>query len=312
MKIMFMGTPDFACEILKSLYESDYDIIAVVTQPDKPKGRGYTLQPPPVKEYAERNGLKVYQPNTLRSDDFYTLLGELSPDLIIVAAYGKILPANVLNFSKYGCINVHASILPKYRGAAPIQRAIINGEKTTGVTIMQMDDGIDTGDMLLTAEIDITSEDNFETVHDKLAKIGGQALIETLVMLERGEITPIKQNDAESTYAAKIEKSECLIDFAMSATAIHNKIRGLSPFPLAYSVLNDKKIKFVSSAINQGESDLPNGTVVSLDKGVITVSCGENLIDITVVLPEGKNKMNSADFINGRKINLGDKFEVAK
>lgn len=312
MKIMFMGTPDFACEILKSLYESHYDIIAVVTQTDKPKGRGYILQPPPVKEYAERNGLKVYQPNTLRSDDFYTLLGELSPDLIIVAAYGKILPANILTYAKYGCINVHASILPKYRGAAPIQRAIINGEKVTGVTIMQMDEGIDTGDMLLKAEIEITDNDNFETVHDRLAKIGGQALIDTLVMLERGEVNPIKQNDAESSYAAKIEKSDCLIDFNISATAIHNKIRGLSPFPLSYSVLNGKKVKLVSSAINYNKSDLPNATVVSLDKGVITVACGENLIDITAVLPEGKSKMSSADFINGRKIKIGDKFGVEK
>jgi len=305
MKIIFMGTPEFAQIILHSLCAA-HDVIAVITQPDKPKGRGYALQPPPVKIYAEANGLTVYQPNTLRGDEFQNLLTELSPDVIIVAAYGKILPPNVLEFPRYGCINVHGSLLPKYRGAAPIQRAIMNGETVTGVTIMQMADGIDTGDMLLPAEVSITADDNFETVHDKLAIAGCTALMETLSRID--ELQPIKQNDDDATWADKIDKGECGIDFSATAAGIHNKIRGLSPFPLAYGVLNGKKIKFVSSKVNGKSYDVPYGTVVSLDGGIITIACGEGAIDIDCVLPEGKNRMKSADFINGRGVTVGMRF----
>ena len=312
MKIIFMGTPDFAKVILQSLYESEHEVTAVMTQPDKPKGRGYAVQASPVKIYAEQNGLKVYQPNSLRGADFEELLRELSPDAIIVAAYGKILPVNVLEFPKYGCINVHGSILPKYRGAAPIQRAIMNGETVTGVTIMQMNDGIDTGDMLLAEEVTISADDNFETVHDQLAIAGSKALLETLSLIEKGEITPVKQNDDEATHAPKIEKSECAVDFSADAVTMHNMIRGLSPFPLAYSGLNGKKIKFISSSYNEKNYDVPNGTVVSLDNGVITVSCGNGSIELDSVLPEGKNRMTASDFINGRKINLGDIFTEAE
>lgn len=305
-----MGTPDFAQVILKALHESGHDIIAVMTQPDKPKGRGYTVQSSPVKIYAENNGLKVYQPKTLRGDDFMKLLGDIFPELIIVAAYGNILPKNVLDFPKYGCINVHGSLLPKYRGAAPIQRAIMNGEKTTGITIIQMDEGIDTGDMLLMSpEVEILNDDNFQTLHDKLADAGSKALLETIAQLESDLLLPIKQNDDEATYAPKIEKNEYSIDFSLPAEDIHNKIRSLSPSPLAHSVLNGKKIKFISSAVNDKTYTSPHGTVVSLDNGVITISCGKGSIDIVTVLPEGKNKMNSSDFINGRKINVGDIFE---
>ena len=306
MRIIFMGTPEFAQIILESLHKSEHEIVAVLTQPDKPKGRGYEVQPPPVKIYAEANGLKVYQPNTLRGAEFQNLLTELSPDVIIVAAYGKILPPNVLEFPKYGCINVHGSLLPKYRGAAPIQRAIMNGETVTGVTIMQMADGIDTGDMLLPAEIEITADDNFETVHDKLAAVGSKALLETLSRIDC--IQPIKQNDADATHAPKIEKNECGIDFSGKAIEIHNKIRGLSPFPLSYAILNGKKIKFISSKVNDKTYDLPCGTVAALDNGIITISCGEGSIDIDTLLPEGKKRMKSADFINGRQIAVGDIF----
>ena len=308
MKMIFMGTPDFAKVILQTLYESKHEVIAVLTQPDKPKGRGYAVQSSPVKTYAEQNGLKVYQPNSLRDSEFEELLKELMPDVIIVAAYGKILPVNVLEFPRYGCINVHGSILPKYRGAAPIQRAIMNGETVTGVTIIQMNDGIDTGDMFLKEEISISTDDNFETVHDKLAAAGSKALLETLSLIETGGIIPIKQNDSEATYAPKIEKSECAVKFSADAVSVHNMIRGLSPFPLAYGVLNGKKIKFISSSHNEKSYNVPNGTVVALDNGFITVSCGSGSIDLDSVLPEGKNRMTAVDFINGRKINIGDIF----
>jgi methionyl-tRNA formyltransferase len=308
MRIIFMGTPEFAKIILETLYKSEHEIIAVMTQPDKPKGRGYAVQASEVKIYAEENKLPVYQPNTLRGDDFENLLRELSPDVIVVAAYGKLLPVNVLEFPKYGCINVHGSILPKYRGAAPIQRAIMNGETVTGVTIMQMAEGLDTGDMFLKEEFAILPDDNFETVHDKMALAGCKALLETLSLVEKGAITPIKQNDAEATHAEKIEKSECAVNFDISAQNVHNMIRGLSPFPLAYGVLNGKKVKFISSKYNKKSYDVQCGTVVALDNGVITIACAEGSVEIDSVLPEGKNRMKSADFINGRKVSVGDRF----
>lgn len=307
MKIMFMGTPDFALEILKSLHESAHEVTAVVTRPDKPKGRGYSVQPSPVKIYAESKNLPVYQPKSLRGDEFYNLIREISPDVIVVAAYGNFLPLNVLEFPKYGCINVHASILPKYRGAAPIQRAIMNGETVTGVTIMQMNEGIDTGDMLSFAEIDILPDDNFQDVHEKLAVAGSVALLKTIEKIGCGEINPIKQNDEEMTYAPKIEKFEYVIDFTLSAVDVHNKIRALSPFPLAYSKLNGKILKFVSSKINMNVSGM-SGTVLAIENGVITVACGIGAIDILTLIPEGKKKMSASDYINGRKISVGDIF----
>ena len=204
MRILYMGTPDFAIPTLKALFESGEEIVGVITQTDKPKGRGYTLTPPPVKVYALEKGLEVYQPATCKDDAFAELLKKLDPELIVVVAYGKILPKNVLDYPKHGCINVHGSLLPKYRGAAPMQRAIIEGEKITGVTIQQMDVGIDTGDMLYKSEVEITEDDNFESIHDKLSLCGADALIETVKLIKEGKAVREKQDDSLATYAAKI------------------------------------------------------------------------------------------------------------
>ena len=308
MKILFMGTPDFALFSLCALVEAGEDIIGVVTQPDKPKGRGYTLTPPPVKVYALEKNIPVYQPNTLRGEEFANLLEELSPDLIVVVAYGKILPANVLDFPKYGCINVHGSLLPAYRGAAPMQRAIMEGQTETGITTMMMDVGLDTGDMLLVGKVAIEENDNFETIHDKLGECGAQTLLATLKELRAGTLTRIKQDDSLATYAAKIEKADCLIDFTKSANEVHNQIRGLSPIPLSFTYTPDgKMLKVTSTEIAKREGTLaPCGTVLSLTGGKIEVACGVGSINILSVLPEGKKRMAASDFLNGRKIAVGD------
>ena len=308
MKIMFMGTPDFALFSLKKLYDEGHEIAAVITKPDTPVGRKYVLTAPPVKRWALEKGLTVYQPTTLKGDEFAALLSEIDPEMIVVVAFGKILPENVLNYPKYGCVNVHGSLLPEYRGAAPMQRAIIDGKKVTGITTMFMAAGIDTGDMLMKAEIEIGENDNFEVIHDRLGQVGADLLIETVTRLEKGEIVPEKQDDALANYAAKIEKSDCLINFDSDANTVHNLIRGLSPIPLAFTHTPDGKIlKIVASAIADAdcENSVPSGSVIALD-GKITVACGKGRIDLLTVVPEGKSKMNSADFIRGRKIAIGD------
>ena len=308
MKILFMGTPDFALFSLRALVEAGENVIGVVTQPDKPKGRGYTLTPPPVKVYATEQGIPVYQPNTLRGEEFANLLAEFSPDLIIVVAYGKILPANVLEFPKYGCINVHGSLLPAYRGAAPMQRAIMEGQVETGITTQMMADGIDTGDILLISKVAIEENDNFETIHDKLGVCGAETLLKTLDELRAGTLTRTKQDDSLATYAAKIEKSDCLIDFSKTANEVHNQIRGLSPIPLAFTYTPDgKMLKVTATEVAKREGTLaPAGTVLSLSGGKIEVACGCGSIFILSVLPEGKKRMAATDFINGRKIAVGD------
>ena len=308
MKILFMGTPDFALFSLRALVEAGENIIGVVTQPDKPKGRGYTLTPPPVKVYALEKSIPVYQPNTLRGEEFAALLSELDPDLIIVVAYGKILPLNVLDYPKYGCINVHGSLLPAYRGAAPMQRAIMEGQPETGITTMMMDVGLDTGDMLLVGKVAIEENDNFETIHDKLGVCGAETLLDTIQALREGTLTRTKQDDSLATYAAKIEKSDCLIDFTKSANEVHNQIRGLSPIPLAFTYTPDgKMLKIPTTEVAKREGALaPCGTVLSLAGGKIEVACGVGSINILAVLPEGKKRMAAADFINGRKIAVGD------
>ena len=308
MKILFMGTPDFALFSLKGLCENGYDVIGVVTQPDKPKGRGYTLTPPPVKVYAEEQGIPVYQPTSLRTEEFAALLTELDPELIAVVAYGKILPKNVLDYPKYGCVNVHGSLLPEYRGAAPMQMAIIDGKKVTGITTMYMAEGLDTGDMLLVAECEIAENDNFEIIHDRLGVLGAELLRKTIDGLEKGDITPIPQDHSKSTHTSKITKEDCLIDFSKDADTAHNLIRGLSPIPLAFTHTPDGKLlKIVESEICERESENESfGKVISLENGKIRVLCARGSINILKVLPEGKGRMSAADFIRGRKINEGD------
>ena len=310
MRILFMGTPDFAVFSLRALVESGEDIVGVVTQPDKPRGRGYDLAPPPVKVYAQEQGLTVYQPTTLRGDDFAALLAELDPELIVVVAFGKILPRNVLDYPRHGCINVHGSLLPAYRGAAPMQRAIIDGCAVTGITTMLMADGIDTGDMLLKSEVAIEQNDNFEDIHDRLGACGAKTLLDTLAALRADTLVPEKQDDARATYAAKIDKADCLLNFSHCARSLHDRIRGLSPIPLAFTHTPDGKLlKIVAARV----SDLPCpdgvavGTVLSLDGGEITVACGNaTTLALTRVLPEGKGRMPAADFIRGRKLAVGD------
>lgn len=307
MKILFMGTPDFALFSLRALVDAGENVIGVVTQPDKPKGRGYTLTPPPVKVYAEEKGIPVYQPATLRGEEFAALLSSLDPELIAVAAYGKILPANVIDYPKYGCINVHGSLLPEYRGAAPMQRAILEGKKETGVTTMMMDVGLDTGDMLLVGKITIEENDNFETVHDKLAACGAETLLRTLASLRAGTLTRVKQDDSRATYAAKIEKEDCRIDFSKPAGEVHDQIRALSPIPLSFTHTPDGKLlKVISSEVGAGTSSAKPGTVLSTSDGCVTVACGAGCVRLLALLPEGKKRMRAADFINGRGVKPGD------
>ena len=308
MRILFMGTPDFALFSVKALVESGENIIGAVTQPDQPKGRGYVLTPPPVKVYAMEQGIPVYQPATLKDDSFYELLQELDPELIVVTAYGKILPEQVLRYPKYGCVNVHGSLLPEYRGAAPMQRAIMDGKKVTGVTTMMMDKGLDTGDMLLTGEISIEETDNFETVHDKMGVCGAEVLLKTVEAIKNGSLKRTPQDGSRATYAAKIEKSDCVLDFSRSAQELHDQIRGLSPFPLAFTRTPDGKMLKVTAAevAKETDAEAPAGTVISLKEGKVTVACGEGALSLLAVLPEGKGRMTAAAWINGRKVRQGD------
>ena len=308
MKILFMGTPDFALFSIKALVESGEELIGVVTQPDQPKGRGYVLTPPPVKVYAMEQGIPVYQPETLKDDAFYDLLCQLDPELIVVTAYGKILPQRVLDYPKHGCVNVHGSLLPEYRGAAPMQRAIMEGKKVTGVTTMMMDRGLDTGDMLLRAEFPIEETDNFETVHDKMGLCGVDVLLKTVAAIKDGSLVRTPQNGELATYAAKIEKADCVLDFSRRAEELHDQIRGLSPFPLAFTRTADGKMLKVTEARVEKRDGVQGeaGKVLSLDGGCVTIACGEGSISLLGVLPEGKGRMTASAWINGRKVQVGD------
>ena len=307
MKILFMGTPDFARSILEKLHKDGENIVAVVTQPDKPQGRKMILTPPPVKQYAQENGLPVYQPVTLKDGAFADTLAEIAPDLIIVAAYGKILPAYILEYPKFGCINAHASLLPRWRGAAPIQRAIMAGDRLTGVTAMYMAQGLDTGDMILTVEVPITDEDDFGTLHDKLAVAGGEAMTQTVAKLRNGTVTREVQNDEDATYAAKIENPDCVIDFTKSVTDVYNQVRGLSPVPLALSWMPDgKRLKIVSAEKEICSVTAAPGTVVAIERGTLDIACADGILHVTHLQPEGKGRMSAADFLRGRKLSVGD------
>lgn len=308
MRVLFMGTPDFAVPTLKALCNNGYEVIGAVTQPDKPKGRGHHLMPPPVKAYALENGIPVYQPLTLKGEEFAQLLAELDPEVIVVVAYGKILPVNVLEYPKYKCINVHGSLLPEYRGAAPMQRAIIDGKRETGITTMLMAAGLDTGDMLLKEMVEIKEDDNFEDIHDRLSLVGAELLIKTLRGVEDGVITPEAQDDACATYAAKIEKTDCLLDFSLDAKTLHDLIRGLSPIPLSFTHTPDGKLlKIAKARVFDAEkvSDCEAGTVIEVGEE-IKVACGKGILSLLAVVPEGKGRMSAGDFVRGRKIAVGD------
>ena len=307
MRILFMGTPDFARSILEKLHTDGEDIVAVVTQPDKPWGRKQVLTPPPVKQYALEKNLPVYQPVTLKDGAFAEELSRIDPELIIVAAYGKILPAYILDYPKYGCINAHASILPRWRGAAPIQRAIMAGDRLSGVTAMYMAQGLDTGDMILTVQVPITDEDDFGTLHDKLAVAGGEAMTKTIEALRAGTVVREAQNDADATYAAKIENPDCVIDFTKSVTDVYNQVRGLSPVPLALTWMPDgKRLKIVAARKEICSVTAAPGTVVAIEGGTLDIACADGILHVTHLHPEGKGRMAAADFLRGRKLSAGD------
>lgn len=306
MKILFIGTPDFASTSLKALLDSDMDIVGVVSQPDKPKGRGHKLVPTEVKSVALEAGLKVFQPLTLKDGTFREILDELKPDLIIVVAYGNILPDYIIEYPKYGCVNVHASLLPKYRGSAPIQWAIINGERVTGVTTMKMDSGVDTGDMLLKAETEIGEYETSEELFDRLAVMGGELLIKTVKGLEAGTITPVPQNHSEHTYAPMISRETGIIDWTKSAREISKLICGLNSWPLASTLYKGETLKIVTAAVSNEQTNEQAGKIVSLDKGKgLKVACGEGTLYITTAQFPNSKKMNVEDYARGHSIEIG-------
>ncbi len=309
MNIVFMGTPDFAVPCLQALIDSGENIQAVFTQPDKPKGRGYKLTPPPVKVLAMKYNIPVYQPDSLKkgeqAENSIKILKEFSPDLIVVVAYGKILPSEILELPKFFCVNVHASLLPKYRGAGPIQWSVINGEKETGVTTMLMADGIDTGDMLLTAKTEIGINETASDLHDRLSVMGAELLIETIRAVKNNTIVPVKQNDELSSYAPMLTKDMCHIDFSEPAEKVHNKIRGLSAFPCAVTVIEGKRLKVFRSEISDESSgSAVPGTVVNEHN--FTVACGDGkCVNFTEVQAEGGKRMKTEDYLRGNPISKG-------
>lgn len=310
MRIMFMGTPEIAAICLDRLVFDGHSVVACVTGEDKPRGRGKVMTPTPVKLAALGHGISVYTPKTLRDEAFLEILREVNPELIAVVAYGKILPKAVLDYPKFGCINAHVSLLPKYRGAAPMQRAIIDGERETGVTIMYMAEGLDTGDIITAQAFPIGPYDDFETVHDTSAEIGARLLSDTVYAIERGEAKRVPQDDTLACYAAKIEKSDCKLDFTKSARKLDFNIRGVTPIPGAFAYLNGKMLK-ICKAIPTNERG-EAGRVISADatgEGYFTVACGEGALKVLSVIPEGKGKMSAGDFLRGRKIAVGDILE---
>lgn len=304
MKLVFMGTPDFAVPCLEELIKAGHEIVGVFTQPDKPVGRKRVMTPPPVKVCAKKNGITVYQPDSVRTEESLSLMKELNPDCVVVVAYGKIIPSDMLKLPKFGFVNVHGSLLPKYRGAAPIQWSIIDGEKKTGVTTMQMDDGIDTGDMLEVSETEIGENETAGELFDRLAEMGGKLIVSSLSKLEKGELTPIPQDHEKSNYAKIISKEMALIDFNMSAENVFNLIRGFNPWPIAYTIIGDKRLK-VFAAEKIGSVNGKSGEVVSSD-GTLTVAFGDgNGLKFTDVQLEGSKRMSATEMLKGRPIEKG-------
>ncbi len=310
-KIVFMGTPDFAVPVLKQLISDGYEVVAVVTQPDRPVGRKKILTPPPVKVAAEQHGIPVLQPEKLRDSEELEQIIKLEPDLIVTAAYGQILPKKLLDAPKYGCINVHASLLPELRGGAPIHYAILQGKEKTGVTIMYMVEKLDAGDILTQVEVPISETDTVGTLHDKLSEAGAKLLSETLPKLLRGELTPVPQNEEEATYAYNITREQEKIDWTKTGEEIYNHIRGFNPWPVAYTTLNGKTIKIWRSVkVPLPRRGLP-GEIVSIDEEGFTVCTGnETGIKIIELQPSGKRRMSAAEYLRGAgaKLAVGDRL----
>ncbi len=301
MNVVYMGTPDFAVPALKAL-AANHNVTAVFTQPDKPQGRKQILTPPEVKVCAQSLGIPVFQPKSMKTDESLELVRTQKPDVIVVAAYGQILPKSVLDVPRYGCINIHGSLLPKYRGAAPIQHAVLNGDSITGITTMLMDVGLDTGDILLTRETPIGENETSEELFDRLSKLGGELILETLSAVENGTVTPKKQDDSLATHTSKIDKSLCPIDFSRSASEIHNKIRGLYSWPMATAEISGKRVKIHKSCITHGSGEA--GRILSVRP--LVIACGKGAIEILELQPEGKKKMTAEAFAAGHSLAVGD------
>ncbi len=309
MRIVFMGTPDFAVPSLEALLAEGHEVCAVYTQPDKPVGRKQILTPPPVKAYAAQKGIPVCQPATLRDASVQQGLAELAPELIVVVAYGKLLPGEVLRLPRYGCINVHGSVLPKYRGAAPIQWTVINGEDTAGVTVMQMDEGLDTGDMLYVHTTPVDPDETSGALYERLSRIGAQALTETLEPLQAGTLTPQKQDSAQASHAPMLTKALSPIDWSRAARDIHNQVRGLQPWPVAQTAWNGKTLKLHRTALPRTQADKPGaapGEVTCIQP--LTVQCGTGTLQLLEVQLEGGKRMNTADFLRGNRMETGMLF----
>lgn len=306
MKIVFMGTPDFASGALEALIEAGHEITAVYTQPDKPKGRGKEVQMTPVKEVALKYDIPVYQPVRIKNAEEVALLRSIEADIYVVAAFGQILSQEILDIPKYGCVNIHASLLPKYRGAAPIQWAVIDGEEKTGVTIMQMNAGCDTGDILYTKEYVLDAKETGASLFDKLMVLGAEAIVEALPLIEAGKLIPVPQNDAEATHAAKLSKELGKLDFDKPAVVLERLIRGLNSWPSAYTSFRGKQLKIWEAEVVDAKGT--PGTIVAVDKESITIATGEGGLRILSLQLEGKKRMDTKDFLLGYPVAAGEVF----
>ena len=308
MKVLFMGTPEIAATILQAIIKSKHEVVGVVTQEDKPKGRGKNLSMPPVKEVALEHGIEVFQPHIIKEESAINRLREFNADIFVVAAYGKILSKEILDIPKYGCINAHASLLPKYRGAAPIQWSIIDGEKLTGITIMQMDEGLDTGDMLFKAVVEIADDDTADTLYDKLSVCGGSLTVEALDRIEEGDIHPVKQEDSQATYAKMLDKSLGRLSFNRPSAEIERLVRGLNSWPGTFTYINGKTLKIWETKLTDIPSNGEPGTIHSTDGGRLFVNTLDNALEIISIQLEGKKRMDVKSFMLGYKINAGEKL----
>ncbi|WP_394713829.1 methionyl-tRNA formyltransferase [uncultured Desulfuromonas sp.] len=304
IRVVFMGTPDFALETLHGLIESGVQMVGVYTQPDRPKGRGKKLAAPPVKDLALEHDIPVFQPQKLRDEEAVKQLRSLSPDLIVVVAYGQILPQAVLDIPKYGCINVHASLLPRHRGAAPINKAIVDGDPTTGVTTMMMDVGLDTGDMLVKKSLSIHPDETAGQLHDRLAPLGREAMDETLARLCAGTLSREKQDDSLSTYASMMKKEDGCIDWRKEARQIHNLVRGLDPWPGAYTLLDGQTLKLAKTRCVEGQGE--PGQVLEACGETVIVACGQGALQLGALQLPGKKMLSAADFLRGRGLEKGN------
>jgi len=311
MNIVFMGTPEFALPTLEKLIASGHSVIAVVTQPDRPKGRGQGLTASPIKILARKSGIDVLQPEKAGAGEFIETLRDLAPDLIVVVAYGQILKSEVLQIPRLFCMNLHSSLLPKYRGAAPINRAIIEGEKETGVTTMKMDSGMDTGDILLVRKTEIADSDNAQTLHDRLAEIGASLALETIQQLEAQTLTPVPQDDDKATYAPKLKKEDGLIHWEKDAVSLRNLVRGLEPWPGAFTFFQSKRLRLCAVETILGEDGDTPGEVARITDHGIEVGTGRGRLVITQLQPEGKKRMSAKSFLAGHKMLKGNRLDAS-